>query len=207
MPARYLFDEFDSAVPRETFSIATTHAKALSSEHKDALRTRAAQGDRDVLREAHQSSDGELYNEVLTTLVESLGDSTENLRALMSYIAESDGLRANTALAEAARRSWEISPNSGSTAEMLHCAALSDDAETYRRAVEAAVQYWREGKMPRMSATELWALMDSEYWVLASGAVASGEGFVLKRKLVEVRRQLATASRRASSSVKQDFQQ
>jgi hypothetical protein len=73
---------------------------------------------------------------------------------------------------------------------MLHFAALSDDAETYRKAVELAFNLWRDGKLHDVSARELQALFNGEFWVLSSGVRSSGNGFVLKRTLSSARREL-----------------
>jgi hypothetical protein len=82
---------------------------------------------------------------------------------------------------------------------MLHIAALSDDAAIYQQAVETVLQVWRNGRLPEISSEELYALIENQYWMLASEAKRSGAGFVLKRRLVSVRRELAAAARRASN--------
>jgi hypothetical protein len=93
-------------------------------------------------------------------------------------------------LAEALIGSFRNTADRDSTVELLHTAALSDDAETYGRALEAAMQAWRERKLGDLSATELQALFMSEFWVLSSGTRTSGAGFVLKRTLSSVQREL-----------------
>jgi hypothetical protein len=75
---------------------------------------------------------------------------------------------------------------------MLHVAALSDDAETYRQAVELALNSWRNDKLPNLSAEELHSLINGEYWVLSSNTRSSGAGFVLKRTLATAKRELET---------------
>ncbi len=85
---------------------------------------------------------------------------------------------------------WQESPDRNSTAKMLHTAALSDDAETYRNAVDMALQSWREGKLRDISAVELQSLFNGEFWVLSSGSRSSGAGFVLKRTLSTANREL-----------------
>ena len=87
-------------------------------------------------------------------------------------------------------RDWQQSPDKNSTAKMLHVAALSNDAETYRKAVEIVLQSWREGKLRDLSAAELQSLFNSEFWVLSSASRSSGAGFVLKRTLSSANREL-----------------
>ena len=86
--------------------------------------------------------------------------------------------------------SWQESPDRASTAKMLHLAALSDDAMTYHAAVEAALRVWRNGGIPGLSAVELQALLNSEFWLLSSGTRSSGAGFLLKRTLSQAKRVL-----------------
>ena len=85
---------------------------------------------------------------------------------------------------------WQEAFDRNSTAKMLHAAALSEDAETYRRALETALRSWREGKLSDISAVELQSLFNGEFWVLSSAARSSGAGFVLKRTLANAKREL-----------------
>ncbi|HVF50725.1 MAG TPA: hypothetical protein VNA19_11595, partial [Pyrinomonadaceae bacterium] len=98
--------------------------------------------------------------------------------------------------AEAFRQLYLCAPDAASTGEMLHVAALSDEAETYAQAVETAVGLWHAGKLPSLAASNLEALIESEYWVLAPEARASGAGFMLKQTLADARRQLQSSAAR-----------
>lgn len=165
----------------------------ITSQQRATLRERAAQGDRAALIDAQASMDAALYDELLNALVVR-ADSGKKLLALVSYITRHDALRVNGRLAEAFIESWKTTaPDRSSTAMMLHVAALGDDAALYRQAVETALQYWRERRIPNLSAEELRALAESEYWLLSAGVRSSGAGFVLKRKLAGLRRELAAA--------------
>lgn len=86
--------------------------------------------------------------------------------------------------------SWQQSPDRASTAKMLHLAALSDDAMTYHDAVEAALRVWQNGGIPDLTAVELQALLNGEFWLLSSTERSSGAGFLLKRTLSEAKRVL-----------------
>ena len=179
---------------------ATTTAAAgrktggvTSQEERARLRERAAAGDKAALRDAQASRDAALYDEILDQMVEQ-ADSEKKLLALTSYITRHEGLRVNRRLAEAFIESWKTTtPDRSSTAMMLHVAALSDDAALYRRGVETMLQFWRERRIPNLSAEELRALAESEYWLLSAGVRSSGAGFVLKQKLAGLRRELAAA--------------
>ena len=94
------------------------------------------------------------------------------------------------AQAIAAIRNFQQSPNRSSTIQLLHVAALSDDAKNYGRAVELVLMSWRDGSLTALSANELQSIFNSEYWVLSSRTRTSGAGFVLKRTLANANSEL-----------------
>src|ERR1700752_550208 len=153
-----------------------------------SLLERAQTGDNTVLVEAQKLNDHELSNQLLDALVGQVQTPAQFL-ALDSYVSR-NSLRVNKTLAVAAINGWKETPNKNATSKMLHIAALSDDAETYRHAVELALSFWREGKLAELSAWELQALLNGEFWVLSSGTRSSGPGFILKRTLSSARREL-----------------
>ena len=75
---------------------------------------------------------------------------------------------------------------------MIHIAALTDDAETYEQAIEAAIEVWRSGGLPGFSPEQLVELFVSQYWIIAPEAKRGGVGFALKRRLLGIRRELAS---------------
>jgi len=87
-------------------------------------------------------------------------------------------------------KAFQESPNRNSTAELLHAAALSDNAKNYGRAIELVLLSWRDGSLSDLSAQELQSLFNSEYWVLSSSTRTSGAGFVLKETLSSANREL-----------------
>jgi hypothetical protein len=187
-PTVRLFDDdgLNEAMPRELPSGETT-----ASEQLHALLARASAGDKEALHDAHATGDAALYNEVLNVLVERV-DSEKRLLALVSYIARSDErLRVNSLLAEKFIESWKASPDRNSTAKMLHIAALAGNANVYQTAIETAYQFWRDRRLQQISAIELRQLIESEFWILAPAVRNSGAGFMLKRKLAQLRRKLA----------------
>jgi hypothetical protein len=169
-------------------------ALKLASEQRAVLLERAAQGDKAVLAEAHAIGNQALYDEALSALVSRAGDNYKQLFALVSHITRSDQLRVNPTLAERFLEAWKTAPDRRSVAVLLHIAARADDAPLYQRAVETAHQFWREGLLPGVSAEELRAVCDGEYWLLSESVRGSGEGFILKRKLSKLRQELSRAS-------------
>jgi len=184
--ARGLFEEEPSteAVDAERL--------ALLSQQRERLIREAQNGERSALDEAHLGGDLELYDRVLAELVQ-ISDSDPKLLSLLSYVSQNE-LPVNKSLAEAVLASWREAPDRGGTARALHFAALSDDADIYRGAVENALQLWRAAKLKDISAIELRALFDGEFWVLSSRSRSSGAGFVLKRTLDRARRELEAAA-------------
>jgi hypothetical protein len=174
-------------------STADTDAErmALMSRRREELIAKAANGNRSALDEAHQIGDLDLYHRVLDEIVR-VSDTDPKLLSLLSYISQNE-LPVNRNVAEAVLSSWRRAPDRGGTARALHFAALSDDADLYRTAVENALQMWREAKLGDISAVELRALFDGEFWVLSSRSRSSGAGFVLKRTLDGARRELEAA--------------
>ena len=150
----------------------------------------ATKGEKSALEKAHALHDKTLYEEILNIFVAQI-DSEPKLLSLVSHVTRNE-LPVNKALAQKTIDYWKESPDRHSTAKMLHVAALSDDAETYRQAVEVAVSSWRNDKLPDITAEELHSLINGEFWVLSSNTRSSGAGFVLKRTLATAKRELET---------------
>jgi len=91
-------------------------------------------------------------------------------------------------------REYQKSPNRSTTAQLLHAAALSDNAKNYERAIELVLLSWRDGSLADLSAKELQSLFNSEYWVLSSRTRTSGAGFVLKQTLSSANHELETTN-------------
>jgi hypothetical protein len=189
---RGLFGDTADLYPLEEGAEEESPAKALAG----ALRARAESGDLEALADARASGDTSLYRFVLDGLVGRAVGSPGDLRALAAHIARGDGLRSSPALAEMLLGEWRSDPSPASTAELLRISALSDDAGTFGLVVSEVLQAWEEGRLTGVGAEELRALFEGEYWLLSSEAKRSGAGFVLKQKLADVRRRLASRARR-----------
>jgi hypothetical protein len=162
-----------------------------ATELRSSLLERAAKCEHETLIEAYATGDAALYEHVADTLLDA-ADSDAKLASLASYVTSNElpvGKKLAAVFVESCRRSLDR----GTTAQMLHIAALSDDAEIFNGAVAEALQHWRDGKLPSVSAAELRALFDAEFWVLSSSTRSSGAGFILKRTLASARRELEVA--------------
>jgi hypothetical protein len=180
---------FADSVAEEQARLEAAQSEKELAEKQRQLLSRAAAGDKAALPEAHESGDKDLYDEVLNALV-GRAENEKQVFALASYIARGDGLPVNLKLAEAFTENWKHAPDRCTTAEMLHVAALAGDTKFYQQAIETALLYWREQKLPDMTAEELTQLIESEFWLIPSTARNSGAGFLLKQKLAHVRREL-----------------
>ena len=183
---RGLFDHDGSDMTAQLSAVTET-----DSNKKEALIDRASQGDKNVLQEALQLREHELYIEVLSVLIDK-AQSVPQLHSLVSYVTQHE-LPVSEKLAVSFIESSKQALNRASTAKMLHIAALSDNAETFKSAVDVALRSWREGNLPDVSAIELQALFNGEFWVLSSRTRSSGAGFLLKRTLASARRELDAA--------------
>jgi hypothetical protein len=189
-PPRGLFSDQDGIGPALLPSETDLNAR---ENERASLIERAGSGDKSVLKEAQSLGDQKFYNEVLDQLITNANRAT-TLVALVSFVTRNE-LPVSSKLAEAVIKSWRNSPDRSSTATALHLAALADDAALYQSTVETALDFWRRGSLPTVSATELRALFDGEFWVLSAQTRSSGTGFVLKRTLANARRELETAMR------------
>ncbi len=185
---RGLFDHDASDMAAHQLTAVTETDTRLK---KDSLIERAGQGEKNVLQEAYQLRDHEFYSEILNVLVDK-AESVPEVVSLVSYVTQHE-LPVSEKLAVSFIESSKRALNRASTAKMLHIAALSDNAETLKSAVDVALNSWREGNLPDVSAIELEALFNGEFWVLSSRTRSSGAGFLLKRTLASARRELDTA--------------
>ncbi len=185
-------DPAGEPAPREL-----TDGKSVKEEERRALLARAEAGDKSALEEA--ATDPALYDEVLNALVER-ADSDKNLLALVSHISRGDGrLRISRRLAERFMESYRRAPDRATTMKALHVAARANDAGVYQTAVETAYQFWRDRRLTGISADELRQLVEGEFWLLAPEVRSSGAGFLLKRTLARIRRQLVAAKKTVTS--------
>ena len=176
--------------PEESSDFKTL-ASSTNSERRHetaALIERAASGDKNSLRVAHVLRDRNVYDQVLNLLTDS-ADTEPKLLALISFLTRGD-LPVNARVARSILASWQKSPDRSATAKMLHIVALANDASLYNDAVEATMQFWREGRLPDVSTVELRSLFEGEFWLLSNHVRSSGAGFGLKRTLACVRREL-----------------
>jgi hypothetical protein len=185
---------FEGLFHRPDVSPVVEDLQGATASKRLELLERARAGDLNTLSDAHAARATELYGDILGAVTEWGFERQENLAALVSHISKSNELRAGKQLARRFIESWKTAPDRRSTTAMLHIAALSDDAETYEHAIEEALGLWKSGKLCGFSPDELAELFISQYWIIAPEARRGGVGFALKRRLLGIRRELATAT-------------
>lgn len=173
--------------------IAAQEKQGQEARRRADLLERAKRFDLQTLEESQAQP--ELYHELLNQLIEQSADSQQKLAQLVGHLTGSQRLRSNVRLAEMMISVWKNSPDNQSTAQMLHIVALTDEAALLQQATEMIFDSWKSGLLPRLSAKDFLALVESEYWVLAPEARRSGAGFILKNSLAELRRRLAATKR------------
>lgn len=185
-PGRALFANEEAAA-----EFAAAEALRLAAETRAALLQRAHSGDVSVLAEVQ--TDAQLYRAALDELTEQAKDEAALQGLTQAVLQQADGI-ATPQLAQAVMACAKAFTFN----DVLRVAALSGDAASYQQAVEAVVRGWHDGHWPRLTAAQLSESIESEYWLLSSEARASGAGFLLKQKLVAVRRELAAVTQRVS---------
>lgn len=183
--------------PRSLFDHQAEHTRLLAAQanqeagaRKASLLERAREGDLTALAEAQRANDPTLYGHVWHNLLNWSATSEANLRSLASFIANDSGLRGHPDLAAAYTKLWQQQPDRRTTAQLLHLAALADDANAFERAIVATSDALRSERLSEIRPHELWALIESEYWVLISDARRTGAGFVLKQRMTSLREEL-----------------
>ena len=195
-PGRALFANDEAAA-----EFAAAEALRLAAETRAAYLQRARSGDVSVLAEVQE--DVALYRAALNALTEKVaGQATEQandgdeaaLQVLTRTVMQQAEWTTTPRLAQAVIQR----PLAFAFHDVLRVAALSGDAACYQQAVEAVLQSWEAGAWLRLTPADVIESIESEYWLLTPEARNSGAGFLLKQKLVAVRRELAAVTQRAS---------
>ena len=177
----------DSAQALET---ARSEQLISAASKRDELIDRARSGDKEALVEARKV-DASLYEQVLTLLLAN-AETSPALLSLVSYINRHE-LPVTPKLARGFISTCKDKPTLNVTAQMLHVAALSNDAAVYENAVETSLEFWRGGHLGQAAPQELRVMLEGEFWILSAPTRSSGAGFVLKQTLRNAKRELDAA--------------
>jgi hypothetical protein len=183
----------------EMKALAQAEAELQAQQAREQLIARAEAGDENALDDAYELGDEGAYGEVLAALVAHAEGDVERLRRLAKRLIDGGVLPVSREFAEMMIGIYQDSIDRGSLADMLHLSALTGDTEFYNRTIEIVMLEWREGRVSKTSAAEFLATIESGYWLISSEARLSGSGFILKKAIAEVRRELAAAARPSSS--------
>jgi hypothetical protein len=192
-----LFAEERAIAARE---LAEAEANLRIEQARAQLIGRAAMGDRTALDDAHGGGDKELYREALRALIARIEGEPQQMASLARYIIDSRRLRSTADFARMMIDIWSQTPDQKYLVEMIYFSALSDDAQVFQHAVELALRQWHEGELRDVSAKDFLSVVESAYWLITAEVRNSGSGFLIKKVIVDLRRELAAPSRRSNSS-------
>jgi hypothetical protein len=173
---------------------ALPKSKPAKAINKSIYITRALKGDVSVLKDVSKEGDWNFYRDVLDKLIEVNQKNGGDLNRLTTYILENNELRSSRRLAEILIEQWKQSPSKDRLSTMLHLVALSDDTSIFEVAVNTVVESWYNGELPQVTNESLLSLIESEYWVINQAVRHAGSSFLLKRRLIHLRRQLKAAT-------------
>jgi hypothetical protein len=198
LPASQFDGLFAEQHAEQVKALAEETARLGEKAMRDRLLEGAAKGEISTLDEAHALDDVQVYRQVLQAIHTQADGNPEVLHSIARHIIGSQKLRSSSGFSEAMIESWSKSPGRHSLAEVLHLAALADDAAVFRRAINTALVLWREDRVEGVSAKEFLATVESAYWLINGEVRTSGAGFLLKQAIADVRRGLAAADRRSA---------
>ncbi|MFN2595898.1 MAG: hypothetical protein ABR563_01775 [Pyrinomonadaceae bacterium] len=179
---------FDEAHAEEARGAAAQEAQKKTDEAaRGALLARAAQGDFGALNEAASLRDDAFYGAALAQALKWAGESPERWQSLVEHLSTGRDLRGSVEVSRRFVGEWERSPDWASTTRALHLAALSDDAAEFSLVAGTAARLLREGRLGAMTGDELFALVESQFWLMSPAARTSGAAFVFKQKLAALR--------------------
>ncbi len=198
-PSRLTAFQFDGLFAEqqaeESRLLAIAEARLRDEDHRQQLLNLAADGEESALDEAGNLADREFYAQVLQTLAAQANGNSEQLRSIAEYIVDSQKLRSSSKFAETMLDLWPVPISQRSLADMLYLAALADDPAMFQRTVSKAIQLWRSDLRSKVSAKDFLATVESAYWLISGEVRYSGQGFLLKQAIADVRRELATTNR------------
>lgn len=198
-PSRLTAFQFDGLFAEqqaeESRQLAIAEARLRDEERRQRLLDLAANGDEGSLDEASLLGDSAFYAEVLRTLTAQANGNPERLFSIAKYIVDSRELRASSEFVETTLDLWRVPVTQQSLADMLYLAALADDADAFMRSIKAALKLWQFDLRTKVTTRDFIATVESAYWLVSGEVRYSGNGFLLKQAIADIRRQLATATR------------
>ncbi|MEO6725916.1 MAG: hypothetical protein ABIU20_00590 [Blastocatellia bacterium] len=198
LPASQFDGLFAKRHAEEAKALVEEDVRLREDAKRQQLLARAAEGEITTLSDAHALNDAQFYTQVMQAVFTQADDNPKVLQSIAEHIVASQELRSSSEFAETMINLWSKLPEQYSLANMLYLAGIADDAAVFKRAINAALTLWRDGRIEKVSAKEFLAMVESAYWLIASEVRTSGSGFLLKQAIADVRRELAAANRRSA---------
>ena len=86
------------------------------------------------------------------------------------------------------RQTWGAKPDKRNTLELLAAAAETGVAELYAAEAGEVVGRFRNGRIAGLSRGDLADLLETHLWLLPASERMSGEGFLVKQEIAELRK-------------------
>lgn len=180
-------------VPRSLFEPTDAEIRAFEAEgqveRQEVLQqeifAKAEANDFTALLEAREFGN-DFYDKVLAQLFKR-AETYEKFNLLCVFLEEND-LRTSGETVGRFETILQTSFGKKNAIRLFHLAAKTESAVIFSKTLTTVIQHWRDGNLPQMSFESLMQLAESQLWLLPADERISGEGFLLKHKLADLRR-------------------
>lgn len=163
-------------------ALAQEEARYADTARRQHLLDEARHGRCEVLSDASAEGDGVFYMAVFNVLLDALPQAAQR-NALADFLEINLTLPVGPRLVESLTDDWQQNPVRAYVGKLLHLAARTGEAETFRRVLQTVHADTREAA----AIQDLARLAESAYWLLPQPARSSGAGFALKHELAALR--------------------
>ena len=87
------------------------------------------------------------------------------------------------------RQTWGANPNKRDTVGLLVMASESENAAVYAETIAGVINEWRAGRLNDLSSSDLADLIETHLWLLPPTERMSGESFLVKHEVANLRTQ------------------
>lgn len=86
------------------------------------------------------------------------------------------------------RHTWATDPNKRGTVKLLAMASECENAAVFSGVASDVVHEWRSGRVDGVSPVDLAELIENHFWLLPATERMSGEGFLIKQEISDLRK-------------------
>lgn len=85
------------------------------------------------------------------------------------------------------RHTWRENPTKRNAVNMLVTAAETESASVYSSVARDVIREWRANRIEGLSSADLADLIESHLWLLPAAEKVSGDGFLVKQEIADLR--------------------